>query len=161
MGSSAFGLSGCRQATLCVKCNLQDSVALTFDFSTGSLRVLPCIKRNIGHLCHDEPRDADTKKPKNGSVAKDEQQQQDTSASESTQQSAQTQGEAMARTSISNNMGPPLPFDGNRQRSTSGSAGYAAAPVMAQATPLPLVQQPALQNAALANSGNSNSNQCT
>ncbi|KAI1330715.1 hypothetical protein F5Y16DRAFT_362460 [Xylariaceae sp. FL0255] len=23
-----------------------------------------CIKRNIGHLCHDEPRDSDTKKPK-------------------------------------------------------------------------------------------------
>lgn len=25
-----------------------------------------CIKRNIGHLCHDQPREADTQKGKNG-----------------------------------------------------------------------------------------------
>ena len=39
-----------------------------------------CIKRNIGHLCHDEPREADSKKTKTGlggSAADDAESQSD------------------------------------------------------------------------------------
>lgn len=31
-----------------------------------------CIKRNIGHLCHDQPRESDTQKGKNGKGAEEQ-----------------------------------------------------------------------------------------
>ncbi|KAI8625468.1 hypothetical protein F5Y19DRAFT_467078 [Xylariaceae sp. FL1651] len=82
-----------------------------------------CIKRNIGHLCHDEPRDPDAKKPKVSShaAARDE---------------SDTQPE-VSRNSIDRNtnaMVPP-PFDSNgppqETKSDFGALG--------QANPLQLV----------------------
>ncbi|ATY62513.1 Zn cluster transcription factor [Cordyceps militaris] len=60
-----------------------------------------CIKRNIGHLCHDQPRESDIKKPK------------------SSKQDSIDESEAASTTST---MGPPPAFDG-RQRSDSGFGG--------------------------------------
>lgn len=65
-----------------------------------------CIKRNIGHLCHDQPRETDTKKPKSGKAGEE---------ADTNQQSP-----------MPNAMGPPpnnSGFDGSRQqRPNTGSA---------------------------------------
>ncbi|GAB0143878.1 hypothetical protein EsHS_00004379 [Epichloe bromicola] len=107
-----------------------------------------CIKRNIGHLCHDEPRDADTKKLKNGKAP--------SSVDES---DAQSQAPSdVARSSISSTMGPP-PFDGMRQRSGSG---FAAGGVLGQGNTMPLVTPGSgsgLQGNGLNNGGTGNANQ--
>ncbi|KAH7133344.1 meiosis protein SPO22/ZIP4 like-domain-containing protein [Dactylonectria estremocensis] len=101
-----------------------------------------CIKRNIGHLCHDEPRDADSKKAKSiqsSSVVDESDAQSD-----------------IARSSISSTMGPPPNFDGTRRKS-----GFAAGGVLGQGNPLPLVQPgpvSGLQGNTL-NNGNNNANQ--
>ncbi|CAM1510466.1 Fc.00g008010.m01.CDS01 [Cosmosporella sp. VM-42] len=107
-----------------------------------------CIKRNIGHLCHDEPRDADSKKAK--SVVS---MQTNSVVDESDAQSD------MARSSISSTMGPPPNFDGARQRTSK--AGFGTGGVLAQANPLSLVQPgpvSGLQGNTLNNSNN-NANQ--
>ncbi|KAF7547940.1 hypothetical protein G7Z17_g7379 [Cylindrodendrum hubeiense] len=103
-----------------------------------------CIKRNIGHLCHDEPRDADSKKAKSiqsSSVVDESDAQSD-----------------MARSSISSTMGPPPNFDGTRRKSgfAAGAGG-----VLGQSNTLPLVQPgpvSGLQGNTL-NNGNNNANQ--
>ncbi|KAH8714206.1 meiosis protein SPO22/ZIP4 like-domain-containing protein [Ilyonectria robusta] len=102
-----------------------------------------CIKRNIGHLCHDEPRDADSKKAKSiqtSSVVDESDAQSD-----------------IARSSISSTMGPPPPnFDGTRRKS-----GFATGGVLGQGNPLPIVQPgpvSGLQGNTL-NNGNNNANQ--
>ncbi|KPM36312.1 hypothetical protein AK830_g10246 [Neonectria ditissima] len=101
-----------------------------------------CIKRNIGHLCHDEPRDTDSKKAKSiqtSSVIDESDAQSD-----------------MARSSISSTMGPPPNFDGTRRKS-----GFASGGVLGQGNPLPLVQPgpvSGLQGNTLNNSNN-NANQ--
>ncbi|KAF5618944.1 transcription factor [Fusarium sp. NRRL 52700] len=108
-----------------------------------------CIKRNIGHLCHDEPRDADSKKAK--SVQSTQSIQAPSVVDESDAQSD------MARSSISSTMGPPPPtFDTTRQRGSKSFGG-----VLGQGSPLSLVQPgqvSGLQGNAL-NSSNSNANQ--
>ncbi|KAF4450714.1 transcription factor [Fusarium austroafricanum] len=107
-----------------------------------------CIKRNIGHLCHDEPRDADSKKAK--SVQSTQSIQAPSVVDESDAQSD------IARSSISSTMGPPPPtFDTTRQRGKSFGG------VLGQGSPLSIVQPgqvSGLQGNAL-NNGNSNANQ--
>ncbi|KAH7257673.1 meiosis protein SPO22/ZIP4 like-domain-containing protein [Fusarium tricinctum] len=109
-----------------------------------------CIKRNIGHLCHDEPRDADSKKAK--SVQSTQSIQTPSVVDETDAQSD------MARSSISSTMGPPPPtFDTTRQRAGSKSFGG----VLGQGSPLSIVQPgqvSGLQGNVL-NNGNSNANQ--
>ncbi|KAF4502049.1 transcription factor [Fusarium agapanthi] len=108
-----------------------------------------CIKRNIGHLCHDEPRDADSKKAK--SVQSTQSIQAPSVVDESDAQSD------LARSSISSTMGPPPPaFDTTRQRGSKSFGG-----VLGQGSPLSIVQPSqvsGLQGNAL-NNGNSNANQ--
>ncbi|RMJ11074.1 hypothetical protein BHE90_011317 [Fusarium euwallaceae] len=104
-----------------------------------------CIKRNIGHLCHDEPRDADSKKAKSVQSI-----QTSSVVDESDAQSD------MARSSISSTMGPPPNFDATRQRGAKGFGG-----VLGQGSPLSIVQPghvSGLQGNTL-NNGNSNANQ--
>ncbi|KAF0331301.1 transcriptional regulator [Colletotrichum asianum] len=83
-----------------------------------------CIKRNIGHLCHDEPRDPDSKKAKSSHAAS------------AVDDSESTQTELAARGSIdqsaAGSMGPPPPFD------RKASAAFGAA-VLGQGNPLHLV----------------------
>ncbi|TDZ15113.1 Zinc cluster transcription factor acuM [Colletotrichum orbiculare MAFF 240422] len=81
-----------------------------------------CIKRNIGHLCHDEPRDADSKKAKSShatSVVDDSETTQFDMARGSIDQSA------------AGSMGPPPPFE--RKHSGFGAG------VLGQGNPLHLV----------------------
>ncbi|KAF9871180.1 putative transcriptional regulator [Colletotrichum karsti] len=82
-----------------------------------------CIKRNIGHLCHDEPRDPDSKKAKS------------THGTSVVDDSETTQSELAARGSIdqsaAGSMGPPPPFDRK-------SSGFGPA-VLGQGNPLHLV----------------------
>ncbi|KAK4088488.1 hypothetical protein PCL_08851 [Purpureocillium lilacinum] len=109
-----------------------------------------CIKRNIGHLCHDEPREGDTKKLKNGKPV--------TSAASVDDSDAQTPSD-VARASVSSTMGPPPAFDGTRQRSSSGFSGGG---VIGQADPLSLVQQgggTGMQGNGLNSSATGNANQ--
>ncbi|KAL6920400.1 hypothetical protein FSHL1_004379 [Fusarium sambucinum] len=110
-----------------------------------------CIKRNIGHLCHDEPRDADSKKAK--SVQSSQSIQAPSVVDESDAQSD------MARSSISSTMGPPPPtFDTTRQR---GSKSFGSG-VLSQGSPLSIVQPgqvSGLQGNELNNGGSSNANQ--
>ncbi|KAF6828508.1 transcriptional regulator [Colletotrichum plurivorum] len=81
-----------------------------------------CLKRNIGHLCHDEPRDPDSKKAKSSHAAS------------AVDDSETTQSE-LARRSIDQSavgsMGPPPPFD--RKASAFGAA------VLGQGNPLHIV----------------------
>ncbi|QPC67317.1 hypothetical protein HYE67_009548 [Fusarium culmorum] len=109
-----------------------------------------CIKRNIGHLCHDEPRDADSKKAK--SVQSSQSMQASSVVDESDAQSD------MARSSISSTMGPPPPtFDTTRQRGSKSFGG-----VLGQGSPLSIVQPSqvsGLQGNELNNGGSSNANQ--
>ncbi|RFU77093.1 hypothetical protein TARUN_5138 [Trichoderma arundinaceum] len=102
-----------------------------------------CIKRNIGHLCHDEPRESDPKKKtvvsKNASTA-------------SVDDSDNMSQSDLGHSSISSAMGPPPTFDGARQRANSGLG-------LGQGNPLSLVQPDSssgLQANALNNNGNAN-----
>ncbi|KAJ3472551.1 hypothetical protein NLG97_g10899 [Lecanicillium saksenae] len=89
-----------------------------------------CIKRNIGHLCHDQPRESDTKKPKTGSKPG-------------------SVDESEAGSSTSTAMGPP-PFNG-RQRSDSGFGN-----VLGQGNGLGMVPNLDMQPGALNATGNMN-----
>ncbi|KJZ71962.1 hypothetical protein HIM_08642 [Hirsutella minnesotensis 3608] len=116
-----------------------------------------CIKRNIGHLCHDEPREAEAKKLKNGKGVAPA-----TAVVDDADTQSQAPSSDVGRSSISSTMGPPPGFDGpTRQRSSSG---FASAAVMSQGNPLSLVQPaPAagLQADGLPNSATGNVNQLT
>ncbi|KAJ0331276.1 hypothetical protein COL5a_002815 [Colletotrichum fioriniae] len=101
---------------------------------------LICIKRNIGHLCHDEPRDADSKKAKS-SHAPSAVDESETTQSELTRSSIDQ--------SATGSMGPPPPFD--RKASAFGAA------VLGQGNPLHLVSPGA--GTGMAGNG-SNMNQC-
>ncbi|PMB73869.1 Regulator of drug sensitivity 2 [Beauveria bassiana] len=92
-----------------------------------------CIKRNIGHLCHDQPRESDMKKPK------------------SSKQDSVDDSEAASSTST--NMGPPPTFNG-RQRSDSGFGG-----VLGQGNGLGMVPSLDLQPGAINPTGNMNQSQ--
>ncbi|KAF2968483.1 hypothetical protein GQX73_g5063 [Xylaria multiplex] len=102
-----------------------------------------CIKRNIGHLCHDEPRDPDAKKPKssNHAAARDE---------------SDTQTE-LSRNSIdrsTNAMVPPS-FDSNRpSQGTKPSFGP-----LGQGNHLQLVSPSPVSSAQTGTSSTSNMNQ--
>ncbi|CRK19621.1 hypothetical protein BN1723_011948 [Verticillium longisporum] len=120
-----------------------------------------CIKRNIGHLCHDEPRDPDTKKPNKalhgGSTVDDSE----------TQSQCQSQPD-LARSSIDQSpgaMGPPpsveTRLDANsRQGSGSGARpGAFGSAVLGQGNPLQLVSPSpvsGLQGNGMASGGNMN-----
>ncbi|KAI0601755.1 hypothetical protein F4775DRAFT_539086 [Biscogniauxia sp. FL1348] len=113
-----------------------------------------CIKRNIGHLCHDEPRDPDAKKPKGPhSAAHDESDIQSEMSRNSIDQSATA-------------MAPPS-FDGTGASAQGTKPGYGAA-ALGQANSLQLVSPgPASASAAVAaaaamqqaNASSSNMNQ--
>ncbi|KAM0277570.1 hypothetical protein ACHAQH_005689 [Verticillium albo-atrum] len=119
-----------------------------------------CIKRNIGHLCHDEPRDPDTKKPKalHGVSTVDESE---------TQSQCQSQPD-LAHNSIDQSpgsMGPPpsleTRLDANgRQGSGSGARpGAFGSAVLGQGNPLQLVSPSpvsGLQGNGMASGGNMN-----
>lgn len=109
-----------------------------------------CIKRNIGHLCHDEPRDADTKKLKNGKAPSSPVQEPEDAPSQAPSDAA--------RSSISSTMGPP-PIEGMRQRP---APGLRAGGVLGQANVMPLVtpsSDPGVQATGLNNRGTGNANQ--
>ncbi|KAI0843290.1 meiosis protein SPO22/ZIP4 like-domain-containing protein [Hypoxylon sp. FL0890] len=103
-----------------------------------------CIKRNIGHLCHDEPRDPDSKKPKgsHGAAGHDESDIQPELSQNSIDQGASA-------------MAPPS-FDGTgpAQRTKQGFGAGA----LGQANPLQLVS-PNPVSSMQANGSGSNMNQ--
>lgn len=107
-----------------------------------------CIKRNIGHLCHDEPRDADPKKFKNG-VA--------TSATDESEPQPEN-----ARTSLDQpptSMAPPS-FDANLTVGTDHSNETAfEAGALGKGNPLQLVQPPPVSGLQ-GPPASSNMNQC-
>ncbi|UKZ64347.1 uncharacterized protein TrAtP1_005563 [Trichoderma atroviride] len=106
-----------------------------------------CIKRNIGHLCHDEPRESEPKKKT--ATAK-------TASTASVDDSDTMSPSEMGHSSISSAMGPPPAFDGARQRANSG---IGAGGVLGQGNPLSLVQHDAssgLESSALNRNGNAN-----
>ncbi|KAI1084000.1 meiosis protein SPO22/ZIP4 like-domain-containing protein [Whalleya microplaca] len=103
-----------------------------------------CIKRNIGHLCHDEPREADTKKPKgsHGATGHDESEIQPEPSRNSIDQSAAA-------------MAPPSFNDSGTGQSTKQGFGAAA---LGQANSLHLVS-PNQVSSMQANASGSNMNQ--
>ena len=70
-----------------------------------------CIKRNIGHLCHDEPRDSESRKSK--SVVGDTSVADDSEDFKSSRTSLRTAGNASARARTSSTVRPPL-FDAGK-----------------------------------------------
>jgi hypothetical protein len=110
-----------------------------------------CIKRNIGHLCHDEPRDPDSKKSTKSVLGT------------STIDESETRSE-LARSSIDHgaatSMGPPSSFDGSLT-ATAGQARKAVfdAAALGQGDPLQLVQ-PTPVSGIQRPSLNSSMNQC-
>ncbi|KAJ1325116.1 RNA polymerase II-specific transcription factor-like protein [Microdochium nivale] len=76
-----------------------------------------CIKRNIGHLCHDEPREPDTKKPKpvrsSSTAEHDDTEKQPEMAQDSTDQNSRS-------------MAPPT-FDSAAQKDNFGTGTIGAA----------------------------------
>jgi hypothetical protein len=103
-----------------------------------------CIKRNIGHLCHDEQREPDsaTKKAKSqhsNSVVEDEE-----TPPEQSQPSTEE--------------GMPNPFDQRHNQAQDTALGLGG-PNITQSTPLQIVQ-PSPVSGIQANALNSNSRQC-
>ncbi|KJR83954.1 zn cluster transcription factor [Sporothrix schenckii 1099-18] len=98
-----------------------------------------CIKRNIGHLCHDEPRESESKKSKSTvgdtSVADESEDFTDPRASLST-----ATGNPSASTSANAAMRPPS-FDTGREAAKNA---FAAASVLGQANPMQLVRPSAV-----------------
>ncbi|KAI0125122.1 meiosis protein SPO22/ZIP4 like-domain-containing protein [Xylariales sp. AK1849] len=88
-----------------------------------------CIKRNIGHLCHDEPRDPDSKKSKapHAAAAHDESEVQADMAQNSIDQTAATTA-----------MGPPG-FDSSGASQSTKQGFGAGAGALGRANPLQLV----------------------
>ena len=111
-----------------------------------------CIKRNIGHLCHDEPREGEIKKLKNGKPT-------GTASIDDADTQSQTASD-VGHSSIASTMGPPPSLEGSRRRSGSG---FKAAGAMAQGNPMSLVQPAGatgLQGNGSSNGGSGNANQC-
>ncbi|RDA89943.1 hypothetical protein CP533_0285, partial [Ophiocordyceps camponoti-saundersi (nom. inval.)] len=109
-----------------------------------------CIKRNIGHLCHDEPRDVEAKKPRSSKPAVEE---------------AETPAPEVGRNnSLSgSSMGPPPPatFNGRPQQQQQASTDFGPVTVVGQSHALSLVQPAAgtgLQGDGIANSTSGNAN---
>ncbi|KAH6695403.1 hypothetical protein F5X68DRAFT_163646 [Plectosphaerella plurivora] len=131
-----------------------------------------CIKRNIGHLCHDEPRDPEAKKPNKGPSTADDSESQSQSQSQSqpssqpTAQAAQAPADMAPRSSVDQSprsMGPPLAFDG---RQNPKSQAFAAN-VLGQGNPLQLVSPTTVSSlqgnglsAGSGGAGSGNMNQC-
>ena len=114
-----------------------------------------CIKRNIGHLCHDEHRETETKKPKTS------QQPHQLQQHESADEGQDSPSEA-GHSSIPSAMGPPA-FPGARRRTSSGygnnmqgQRGAAAMPTMVQQPGAPGLQGNVLGQQQ---AGSTNSNQ--
>ncbi|KAI4600467.1 hypothetical protein KJ359_000822 [Pestalotiopsis sp. 9143b] len=104
-----------------------------------------CIKRNIAHLCHDEPRDPEAKKSKSGHAA-----------------AGQDESEArpeLARNSVDHGeaaMGPPSSYNGNGA-SQNSKPGFGAAPLSQANHSLQLVSpRPVSGMQATASSSNIN-----
>jgi hypothetical protein len=105
-----------------------------------------CIKRNIGHLCHDEPRE-----PESASKKSKAQQQQTTSTTEedgSPPDQLQGSTDAVLNTSFQEAQEP--------QQESELNLG---APALSQGGPLQIAQ-PAPVSGSQANALNSSSNQC-
>lgn len=96
-----------------------------------------CIKRNIGHLCHDEPRDAEAKKPRMAKTTVVEEAESSSSAPDALPGSS---------------MGPPpsTAFDGPGRQQQQTSSGFGSADVVGQSHALALVQPAAAAAAAAA-----------
>ncbi|CAJ2511273.1 Uu.00g068980.m01.CDS01 [Anthostomella pinea] len=106
-----------------------------------------CVKRNIGHLCHDEPRDPDAKKPKgsHGATAHDESDSQPERSRSSIDQNATV-------------IAPPS-FDGpGAAQATNTKPGFGAA-ALGQANPLQLVSPGPVSGMQASASSGSNMNQ--
>ncbi|KAI1766435.1 hypothetical protein GGR53DRAFT_464314 [Hypoxylon sp. FL1150] len=105
-----------------------------------------CIKRNIGHLCHDEPRDPDSKKPKgsHGAAGHDESELQPEPSQNSIDQNAAA-------------MAPPS-FDGAGAGAAQTTKPGFGAGALGQANPLQLVT-PNSVSGMQANASNGNMNQ--
>ncbi|KYK56126.1 hypothetical protein DCS_08092 [Drechmeria coniospora] len=102
-----------------------------------------CIKRNIGHLCHDEPREAETKRLKNSTKP--------TMVKGAGEGDAQSQAPSDAtRSSVSTAMGPPPSFDAASQPASSGFDSNAVMGA-GQAGQMPLVQPNELNSSASRN----------
>ena len=84
-----------------------------------------CVKRNISHLCRDEPRDAEPRKSKSiaGSSAADESEQQAPAMAQQQQQQQQPPTPQQQQQQAAESM-PPPPFEGgSRSRQSSLSFG--------------------------------------
>ncbi|EHA50391.1 hypothetical protein MGG_12739 [Pyricularia oryzae 70-15] len=105
-----------------------------------------CIKRNIGHLCHDEPREHESKKAKSalGTSADDSEHQTDT-----TQTSRDTQAAASTMAA----------YDGRIDAVGTGLDNGAATAVLGRGNPL-LVQQSPLTGVRPNAMGSENLNSC-
>ena len=106
-----------------------------------------CIKRNIGHLCHDEPRDSDSKKTKSviGASTADESESQSDMVRSSIDQTA-------------NSMAPPS-FNGSLGAGAGQAAksSFDASAALGRGNPLQLVQPTALSSLQRTmNTGNMN-----
>ncbi|KAI0484299.1 meiosis protein SPO22/ZIP4 like-domain-containing protein [Xylariaceae sp. FL0804] len=94
-----------------------------------------CVKRNIGHLCHDEPRDPDAKKPKGSHNA-------------AARDSPDAQGPIEPNAP---DMAPPT-FNGNGAAAHGSKPGFGTA-ALSQATPLQLVSPNAVSGMQAGASG--------
>ncbi|KAK8086666.1 hypothetical protein PG994_001640 [Apiospora phragmitis] len=117
-----YGLILARVPTACVYCRRSH---MTCDLERPCTR---CIKRNIGHLCHDEPRDPDSKKSKvthsQGASGQDESEAQPDLARNPIDQS------------VSTTMGPPSYESPGASQGTKAGFGTGA---LGQTNPLQLV----------------------
>ncbi|KAG6050589.1 hypothetical protein E4U39_003637 [Claviceps sp. Clav50 group G5] len=109
-GSAAGGKSARKRRKVnhaCIYCRRSH---MTCDLERPCTR---CVRRNIGHLCHDEPRDTDAKKMKHAKAP----------ASSVDKSDAQSQAPSdVAATSMTSSMLPP-PLDGLQKRSAPAFAG--------------------------------------
>lgn len=109
-----------------------------------------CIKRNIGHLCHDEPREADSKKSKSASGA--------SAAVDESESQSEMRHNSIDQTA---NAMRPGSFDGSLSAGASQQPAESAfnAQALSRTNPLQLVQPtpaPDIQGNPLA----SNMNEC-
>lgn len=123
-----------------------------------------CVKRNIGHLCHDEPREHETKKPKSLPTAATQQQQQQQQPQQQQQKQDPGSQADPGRSALNQNAGAmrPLSFDaalGNRPGQAAKSAFEATTLAGRGGNPLQLVQPTPVSGIA-ANALGSGMSQC-
>lgn len=126
-----------------------------------------CIKRNIGHLCHDEPRDNETKKAGRGSTVAGSTMDESESQQSQSDLARGSIDQASAAVAAAVAMRPPS-FDGGASTSAAGSGagaggGITAGPAgsLGRGNSLQQLVRPT-QVSGIQTSGlrNSNMNQC-